>query len=705
MDAEGGGTITYGDKHIKEDNIFFADSSFFRVFNYTFLFGNENALEKPQSIVITKTLAGKIFGDPSMAMHKMIAFGNGYDNLVTGVIDDVPANSHFSFRAIRRMPETDNSQWGQSYLYTYILLDKNNDIEQLNAKLPSFYDRYLRAAMEKVAGKVNYRLELQPLTSIHLSSNLEYEIAPNGSMLYVAVFSLVAALILLIASINYMNLCTARSSLRAKEIGVRKVNGSSRRQLATMFLSESVLITCIAALVALLLIKLSMPWFLHFIGKDEGIWQPGIWQTIALCTVFAFVTGCLSGIYPAFFLSGFKLIPSLKGLTGKHNGNVRFRQSLVVFQFVITIVMIAGSFIIYQQLQYVNQKDLGFNKDQVLTFHLSNEDARNKTALIKTALLKNPFIEGVAAVSNPIGNNNIGGRDYRTEEKDGKMGDKDKMAHLLVADEDFINTMQVKMVSGRVFSKDMSTDKDRVLLINEALAKKEGWATPVGKKIQMGTDSAGDPKIYEVAGVMKDFNIYSLQRTIEPLIVKLPLSGMDRDNVYVRLNSRNTVAGIQYVESVFREFDSANPFEYSFLDENFSRQYNAEKLQGKLLMAFTILAIIVACLGLFGLITFTAEQRRKEIGIRKVLGSSVSRIVLLLANDLMKLVVIAILIATPLAWLAMNKWLEDFAYRIELSSGVFIVAGIIALAIALVTVSFQAIKAAMENPVKSLRTA
>ena len=221
----------------------------------------------------------------------------------------------------------------------------------------------------------------------------------------------------------------------------------------------------------------------------------------------------------------------------------------------------------------------------------------------------------------------------------------------------------------------------------------------------MGTDSAGDPKIYEVAGVMKDFNIYSLQRTIEPLIVKLPLSGMDRDNVYVRLNSRNTVAGIQYVESVFREFDSANPFEYSFLDENFSRQYNAEKLQGKLLMAFTILAIIVACLGLFGLITFTAEQRRKEIGIRKVLGSSVSRIVLLLANDLMKLVVIAILIATPIAWLAMNKWLEDFAYRIELSSGVFIVAGIIALAIALVTVSFQAIKAAMENPVKSLRTA
>lgn len=704
LDAEGGGTITYGDKHIKEGNILFADSSFFRVFSYTFLFGNENALEKPQSIVITKTLAGKIFGDPSMAMNKRISFGNGNDNLVTGVIDDVPANSHFTFSAIRRMPKTDNSRWGQSYLYTYLLLDKNNDIEKLNAKLPSFYDKYIRVAMEKVAGKVNYRLELQPLTSIHLSSNLEYEIAPNGSMRYVLVFSLVAALILIIASINYMNLCTARSSMRVKEIGVRKVNGSSRWQLAAMFLSESVLITFIASLMALLLVKLSMPWFLHFIDKDGSIWQPGLWQTIVLCTLFAFVTGCLSGIYPAFFLSGFKLIPSLKGLIGKHDGNLRLRQSLVVFQFVVTIAMIAGSFIIYQQLRYVTKKDLGFNKDQVLTFHLNNEDARDKTALIKTTLLENPFVESVAVVGNPIGNNNIGGRDYRAEEKNGKMSDKDRMSHLLLADEDFINTMQIKMVAGRNFSKDMTTDKDNAVLINETLAKREGWAKPVGKKIQMGSDSAGNPKLYHVTGVMKDFNIYSLQHKVEPLIVKLPSFNRDKDNVYVRVSSKNTAAGLRYVESVFHRFDPANPFEYNFLDENFSRQYNAEILQGKLLMIFTILAIIVACLGLFGLITFTIEQRRKEIGIRKVLGCSVSRIVLLLAKDLVKLVIIAIIIAAPVAWMAMNKWLEDFAYRVELNGAVFLVAGITALALALLTVSFQSIKAAIMNPVKSLRT-
>lgn len=704
LDAEGGGTITYNDKHVKEGNIFFADSSFFSVFSYTFLYGNANALDKPQSIVITKTLATKIFGDPSSAINKIISFGNNENNLVTGVIEDVPVNAHFTFSAIRRMPETDNSQWGNSYLYTYILLNKGASIEKLNAKLPSFYNTYLKTAMEKGAGKVDYHLELQQLTAIHLNSNLGYEIAPNGSLRYVLVFSLVAILILIIASINYMNLSTARSSLRVKEIGIRKVNGSSRYQLALLFLSESVFITFIAALIALFLVKLSMPWFLHFIGKDAGIWQPNIWQTTALCFAFALIAGCASGIYPALFLSGFKLIPSLKGLIGKHDGNIRFRQSLVVFQFVITITMIAGSFIIYQQLHYLSNKNLGFNKNQVLTFHISNEDARKKVPLIKSTLAESPFIESVSAAGNPIGNNNLGGRDYRAEEADGKMGDKDRMATVLLADEDFINTMQIKMITGRNFSKSMSTDKDRVILINEALAKREGWKEPLGKKIQMGVDSLNNPKIYEVAGVMNDFNVYSLQHTIEPLIVQLPLRDNDKDNIYVRLNNRDMHAGVTYIESVFSRFDAINPFEYSFLDENFARQYGAEKMQGKLLMIFTFLAIIIACLGLFGLITFTVAQRQKEIGIRKVLGSSISSIVLLLAKDLLKLVVVAMLIAIPIAWISMNKWLEDFAYRISVSWWMLLLAGLTAVVIALITISFQSIKAAVMNPVKSLRS-
>jgi len=704
LDMEGGGTISYGDKHIKTGDVLFADSSFFRVFSYKFLYGGESALDKPQSIVITKSLAEKIFGDASTAVDKTIAFGTNDGNLVTGVIEDVPANSHFRFSAVRRMYATDNGQWGQSYLYTYLLLNKGADINKLNAKLPSFFDKYLRADMERAAGKVNYHLELQPLTSIHLRSNLDFEMGANGSLRYVIIFSLVAMLILIIASINYMNLSTARSVLRVKEIGVRKVNGSSRWQLITMFLSESIVITFIASMIALLLVKISMPWFLLFTGKNEGIWQPGVWQTIALCSGFAVITGCLSGIYPAFFLSGFKLIPSLKGLIGNHSGNLRFRQSLVVFQFVITIAMTAGSLIIYQQLQFVNRKDLGFNKKQVLTYHLNNEDSRNKVQLIKTELLKNPLIESAAAAGNPIGVNSLGAQDYRPEEQNGKISDKDRMANVLVADEDFINTLQAKIAGGRNFSVNMSTDKDKIVLVNETLATKEGWKEAVGKKIQMGRDTAGNPKIYEVGGVVKDFNIYSLQHKIEPLIVKLPLSNGDKDNIYVRISGKNMTAGLQHVEFVFRKFDAVNPFEYNFLDENFSRQYKSEKMQGKLLMTFTILAIVVACLGLFGLITFTAEQRRKEIGIRKVLGSNVSSIVVLLAKDLVKLVLIAILIATPIAWLTMDKWLQDFAYRINIGWWIFGVAGFVALLIAFITVSYQAIKAAVANPVKSLRT-
>lgn len=699
LNLEGGGTISYQGKHIKTNDIIFADSSFFRVFSYRFLYGDAASLDKPNSIIITKTLAEKIFGDASVAAGKTIFFGDNSGDLVTAVVEDVPANSHFTFSAIRNMPPNDGD-WGSVELYTYILLNKEADIKSLEAKLPAFFDKYLKKTMEGVT----YRMELQPLTSIHLNSDLDYEIEPNGSMRYIFIFSLVAALILIIASINYMNLSTARSTLRVKEIGVRKVNGSSRWQLAFMLLCESVLLTFIASVIAMLLVQLSLPWFLRFTGKEAGIWQPGIWQTIGLCSGFALLAGCLSGIYPALFLSGFKLIPSLKGLTGKHTGNLRFRQSLVVFQFVITIAMIAGSLIIYQQLHYVSNRNLGFNKNQVLTFHLSNEDARNKVQQLKIVLLKNPLIESVASAGNPIGNNNIGGRDYNAEQENGKISDKQNMANVFFVDEDFINTLQVKMAAGRNFSTAMSTDKERMVLVNETMAKKEGWKQPIGKKIQMGKDTAGNPKLYEVAGVMKDFNIYSLQHKIEPLIVRLPLYNNDKDNIYVRISNNNMTAGLKYIESVFREYDAVNPFEYSFLDENFARQYKAERMQGSLLMIFTILAIIIACLGLFGLIAFAAEQRKKEIGIRKVLGSSVSGVVLLLCKDLVKLVLIAVVIATPVAWIAMQQWLQNFAYRINVAWWVFAGAGIAALLIAFVTVSIQAIKAAVANPVKSLRT-
>ncbi|MCW3118442.1 MAG: transporter permease, partial [Chitinophagaceae bacterium] len=510
------------------------------------------------------------------------------------------------------------------------------------------------------------------------------------------------ALILIIASINYINLSTARSSLRIKEIGVLKVTGSGRGQLVLMFLTESVLITLIASVIAIGILNLAMPLFQHFIGKEIDMWRFGGWQTLLLLTGFSIFAGGLSGLYPALLLSGFKLIPALKGQAGSQIGNLVFRQSLVVFQFVITIAMIACSFIIYQQLLYVRQKNLGFNKDQVITFHLGGAVRKNIPA-IKEQLLQNPLIESVATAGNPIGNNNIGGRDYKIE-LNGSMDAKARIANQFMIDEDFIPALQIKMVEGRNFLPSMPTDKDKAVIINETLAKDAGWKEPVGKKIQCGTDTAGKPVLYEVAGVVKDFNIYSLQHKIQPLILQLPQYTNDKDNMYVRISKKNVGAALKFTKDTYKKFDPSNPFEYSFLDQNFARQYETEKMQGNLLFIFTLLAISIACLGLFGLVTFTAEQRRKEIGIRKVLGGSISGIVMLLAKDLVILVMIAIVIATPVAWLSMSKWLEGFAYQVNFGWWIFGIAGILALLIAFATVSVQAIKAALANPVKSLRT-
>ncbi|MEO5594914.1 MAG: ABC transporter permease [Chitinophagaceae bacterium] len=698
FNVEGGGTITYENQRLQAGDILFADSAVFKIFSYHFLYGDPNtALTKPQTIVLTNTLAKKIFGDASLALNKTISFGN-YGNLVTGVIDDVPVNSHFTFSALRSMPEDIGNSWAYSSLYTYILLKEKTRVESLDAKLPSFFTKYLKASV----GDAKYKMEMQPLTSIHLHSNLSYEMGTNGNISYVTIFSLVAALILIIASINYTNLSTARSSLRVKEIGVRKVNGSRRGQLVMMFLAESILITAIASALAILLLNLSLPWFQHFIGKELAIWHFGFGKTILFLVCFSLLAGCISGIYPALFLSGFKLIPSLKGQTGNHKGNFIFRQSLVVFQFVITIAMIAGSFIIWQQLNFVRTTNLGFNKDQVIVFHLSR-DMRKQIPAIKQEMLQNPLIESVATASNPIGNNNIGGRSYEIV-TDGTTIKKENKGQSFQVDEDFIPALQIKLAAGRNFSPTMLTDKDKAVIVNETLARDAGWKDPIGKRIQFGEDAQKNPMIYEVAGVVKDFNIYSLQHKIEPLILQLPAEVNDKDNMYVRLSKSNIKSALTFVASISKKYNPSDPFEYNFLDQNFAKQYEAEQMQGSLLMIFTVLAISIACLGLFGLVTFTAEQRRKEIGIRKVLGSSVSGIVMLLAKDLLKLVMVAIVIATPIAWLTMSKWLQNFQYKISIGWWIFAIAGVLALLIAFVTVSFKAIKAAIANPVKSLRT-
>ncbi|HEY6977864.1 MAG TPA: FtsX-like permease family protein, partial [Chitinophagaceae bacterium] len=484
-------------------------------------------------------------------------------------------------------------------------------------------------------------------------------------------------------------------------VAVRKIIGSSRKNLVGLFLTESVITILSAALISIVLVNLVMPLFNDITGKQLSSWQFGIARTFMYMLGFSLIAGIIGGLYPAFFLSRFKTIPALKNQLGDVKGQTIFRKSLVMFQFIVTMVMITASLVIYLQLNYVLNTDLGFNKNQMLTFHLDSREVRQKVTLLRTALLQNPEVKAVASAGNPIGNNNIGMMDYSVE-KNGVLDEHSNLAYGITIDADFIPAMQIKLLEGRNFSKDISSDSNDVI-VNEALIKRQGWASGMGKRISRGKDSTGKIHFANIIGVVKDFHIYSLQHKIEPMIMALPQQQEDRDNMYVRLDEHNLYKSLAFVEQTFRKFDASSPFDYHFLDQNFAAQYKAEEKQGQVLLAFTILTICIACLGLFGLITFTVEQRVKEIGIRKVLGASVSSMVSLLAESLMKVVLIAMLVAIPLSWLVMNKWLEDFAYRIHLQWWMFLLAGFLAMIIALATISFQAIRAAIANPVKSLR--
>ncbi|MBV9962630.1 MAG: ABC transporter permease [Parafilimonas sp.] len=702
IDLEGGGVIKFGNKTIKQNDICFADNSFFKIFDYTFLYGHAStALAQPQSIVITESLAKKIFGDASTAVNQTVYFDNNSPNKITGVIKDMPQNSHLQFSGIRSMyaiPDDQNT-WKNFYLYNYILLKKGTDVNAFEKKLNAFGTKTIAKEM----GVTNYRIELQPLTSIHLHSNLDYELSTNSSISRVYMFIAIAVLILMIALINYMNLSTARSTIRVREIGIRKVIGSTRNNLVGLFISEALLITFIAAAIAFVLVKLSLPFFNQLSGKNLDIWRFGAFNTISFIILFALFTGVISGSYPALFLSRFKTIPSLKGQLGNMQTNVLLRKSLVVFQFVIAVFLISGSFIIYKQMQYVNNKDLGFNKAQVLTFHIDNMKVRGEIPELKNALLQSPLIEDVAVAGNPIGNNDLGGHDF-TFEKNGWMSQSSQMAKQLFVDEDFFKTMDVHLLQGRNFSKNMQTDKDGAILINETLMKELGYTNAIGKKVQYQVNQFAETSHKTIIGVVKDFHVASLQHKIEPMVIMMPPAVNEQDNLYVKLAKGKIAAALAYLKNTYAQFDANNTADFNFLDENFSKQYAAEQKQEQLSFVFTALAFIIACLGLLGLVIFTTTQRVKEIGIRKVLGASISSITIMLGKSFMQMVAIAVIIAIPITWFAMNKWLQDFAYRINIQWWMLLLTGLIAVLIALITVCVQSIKAAMANPVKSLRT-
>ncbi|HLZ87221.1 MAG TPA: ABC transporter permease, partial [Puia sp.] len=616
VNAEGGGTIVYGDKKLDVGDMLLADSSLLNVFAFPFVAGDAStALSAPNSIVLTRTLAAKLFGSADDALHKTVTIQNEGAVEVTGVIEDRPINSHLRFSALRPLHET-NEEWKNSYLYTYLLLKKGVDIHSVEARIPGFCDRHIQPLLGKGA---SYRMELQAVTSIHLHSHLDFEMTRNGDIGYVYLFAAVALLVLGIAVINYINLATARASVRMKEIGVRRVIGGSRKQLISLFLTESVFFTLLSATIAGVLVWMALPAFDQLSGKALTIGQFGMAREIVLPALSAVVIGLAGGLYPALFLSGFATIPALKGQVGGQSATVLFRKSLVTFQFVITIFLITGSAIIYLQLQFMQGKDLGFNKDQTLTFHLPNPDVRRHIEDLKTQLLGNPSVEAAAAAGNPIGNNDIGERQIQWEQN-GVIQSEPRKAQSFYIDADYLSTMQIGLAAGRNFSATRPMDVTGSVLVNETLVREMGYTdvNAIGKRVKLGTDANGQVMMASVIGVVKDFNIYSLQHKIEPLLLRMPPVWNEEDNLYVRVRKGRIPEALKYIAGVYSRFDPSTTPDFHFLDDNFSQQYAAEKKQASILLIFTVLAIFIACLGLLGLVTFSVGQRTKEIGIRKV---------------------------------------------------------------------------------------
>jgi hypothetical protein len=686
----GGGQmlLTYRDKNFDETGVVYADPALLRVFGFPLVKGNPGtALRDPHSIVLTETLAGKYFPgeDP---VGKRIRVNNGQDFTVTGVMRDVPANSHLRFSLVvpfALMKENnsglDNNWQDYNYL-TYVQLHPDAPAAGVDGKLAALFKRRNPDAQG--------RFYLEPMRRIYLYSEVPGDSARHGDSQSVYVFSAVAVFILLIASINYMNLATARSARRAKEVGLRKVAGAHRGQLIGQFLGESVLLACLALGVALALVWALLPVYNDVTEKQLsldmllGNTLPGL-LAIALCT------GLVAGSYPALMLSAFQPVQVLKGTLGAGRGGAAFRRGLVVVQFTLSILLIISTIVIYRQMQYVQGKPLGFEKENILTFALRGDlDARYET--VRGELLRQPGVVAVTSASQDLTNvsSSTSGGDW-----EGKPAKTRLILNQVSVDCDFTEAFDLRMVAGRGFSRQYATDS-AAFILNEEAVRQMGLQSPVGKRFS-AHDVTGT-----IVGVAKDFHFKSLHEPIEPMV--LFVSPNWRSRVYVKLKPGYEAAAVAACEKVWKTFNPSYPFTYRFLDENFDRMYRAEQRTGQLFRYFAGIAIFIACLGLFGLAAYTAEQRVREIGIRKVLGASVSSLVTMLSREFVVLVVISFGLAVPLGWYLMNGWLSGFAYRIGLSWWIFALAGGLAGVIALLTVSFQSVKAALANPVKSLRS-
>ena len=700
--------VKKNNQNLQDHHAVFADSTFFKVFTVPMIEGDAStALNEPNSIVIDQTTAKKYFNSTDV-VGKTLYIDNSTNCKITGVIKDIPRQSHFHFSFIRPMRDTyrgNADMWLSNNVQSYILLKSGVTQAFMQSRVNTTINKYLSKQLEALVHsslkdleeKGNYfHYPLLPLRKIHLYSDRSYEFEANGNITYVYIFSVIAVFILLIACVNFMNLSTARSSNRAREVGVRKVAGSLRSHLITQFLMESVLLSFFSFLLAVLISLLVLPLFNQLAGKEMHVSSLFSTWLLPVMVGLVLVVGCIAGSYPAFYLSSFQPIKVLKGTIAKGFKSSWLRSSLVVFQFIISIILIIGTIVIKDQINYIRSRKIGYNREQVLVLHNTYPlDKQIKT--FRQELLK---IFGVQMATITTNLPTAEGFNQQGWFRDAAF-DATKVVIMtnFYIDENYVPTLRMEIVKGRNFSKEFASDSAAVIL-NEAAVKLFGFKDPFKETLFRPGDH-DEPVAFHIVGIVKDFNYSSMHDKVGPLIMEL---GNNTGGMALRINAKNIASLIKQVEAKWNNMAPGQPFSYTFMDADFNNIYNAERRTGKLFISFAVFAIFIACLGLFGLVTYAAEQRTKEIGIRKVLGAKAGGIITMLSKDFAKLVLFASLIAFPIAWWAMNKWLQSFAYRINISWWVFVIAGSTAIMIALVTVSFQAIKAAIANPVNSLKT-
>ena len=692
--------VKRGDQKFYEEGFVLADSSIFEIFDLTLRSGDpKTALVAPNSLVLTESLARKYFGSEDPMGKELKTGGDESVKTITGVMKDPFPNTHIKPSAIisySSIPVEGRSQWGNINDHVYILLPEGYDYRLLEAKLPDVYDKYVSELFSQFGATASF--SLTPFTDIHLHSDLEGEMEAPGSMAYLFIFGAIGFFVLLIASINYMNMATAQATTRAKEVGIRKVMGSHRAQLGWQFVIESVIITTISAVFSMIVAFFLLPSFNDLTDKQiplDFYLYPNVWIGFLLIILFV---GTVSGSYPAFYLSSFRPAQILKGRMASRSGNATLRKSLVVAQFSISLFMIVCTWIVFDQLNYVNTKDLGFNKEQVIRITLSGQDVRDRYSILRNKLLQHPSIESVGSGNSTPGGQNLNVQGISVESADGTM--VSKVFQTIYANQDYLSTLQIPVVSGRDFMQNVGRDTSDAIIVNETMVKEMGWDEPLGKRFAIIINDKLETREAKVVGVIRDFHMRSLQEAIHPMVVRMSLNN---GQMILRVRQEDMSGVLDYVATAWEELVPEKPLEYKFLSADFEESYAEEQRKGRLFALFSGLTVLIACMGLFGLASYNAELRKKEIGIRKAIGAGHTDILVLMSREFLRLVAISMVFAFPFAYYFMTDWLQAFSYRVDIRVLTFVLSAMITMVIALLTVGYHSLRSALSSPALYLK--